>query len=348
MKSEKQPLPAVKDPASDPALRLGGVALSNGLIVVSAAHWAAAIREEDGSISVASGKKPLLPGTGEKAILKRGTFSGGARGGGARSDDAVASGAARGVDGGEEGIPVVRGLGRFAESMLVLGAVKKRLPGARLPFESREVFAALVASMAGSTVVRALAPRSALIQEAGTALAAFVPAMVAVKDSPVSGYHGAEHKVIGAREEALRAAAEEGAGGAKKRAGAVRRRNAAKADLGTVAGDAAAAPKEHDRCGSNLVGPFLFASVLANVLARGRYGRKTPLRATVAGAASLGLALEGLRWADKHPDSLVARMMMLPGKAIQSAVTTSEPTPEQLEVGQRALEELLRLESAAR
>lgn len=278
---------AATDSAADPALRLGGIALANGLVVVSKENWAAAIREADGTIGVASGKKPHA---------------------------------------GAEGVPLLRGLSRFAESLMVLGVVKKRLPGAQMPFENRRVAGALAASMAGATAVRAMAPRSALVQETGTALAAFIPAVLSVKNSPVSGYHGAEHKVIGAREEALRAADKTGAG------------------VADATGDAAAAPKEHDRCGSNLIGPFLIASVVTNLLARDRYGRRTPMRSAAAGAASLGLALEALRWADKHADSVLARLMMAPGRAVQKSLTTSEPTAEQLEVGERALGELLRLE----
>jgi uncharacterized protein YqhQ len=304
--------------ASDLAERLGGIALSNGLVVLSREHWAAAIREADGIISVASGKKPQLPGTGERA---------------------AAAHSASGARGLSEGIPLIRGLGRFAESLMVLGVVKKRLPGAQLPFENKRVAGALAVAMAGATTVRAMAPRSALIQETGTALAAFVPAVLSVKNSPVSGYHGAEHKVIGGREEALRAAKRAGdAAGAPKATGAG-------PDAG-LTGDAGAAPKEHDRCGSNLVGPFILATVMTNLLARDRSGRKTPLRSAAAGAASLGLALEAMRWANKHADSLLARLMMMPGRAMQKGLTTSEPTPDQLEVGERALAELLRLEGA--
>lgn len=36
--------------------------------------------------------------------------------------------------------------------------------------------------------------------------------------------------------------------------------------------------------------------------------------------------------------------MMSPGRAVQKLVTTKEPTAEQLEVGERAIAELLRLE----
>jgi uncharacterized protein YqhQ len=62
--------------------------------------------------------------------------------------------------------------------------------------------------------------------------------------------------------------------------------------------------------------------------------------------ASLGLALEALRWASRHGDSILARLMLSPGRAVQKALTTSEPSAGQLEVGERALEELLRLENA--
>jgi hypothetical protein len=331
------------------------VALTNGLVLVSNNHWAAAIREADGTISVASGKKPRLPGTGDP--------------GRAGSDR-------EGSDrGGSDGIPVLRGLGRFAESLLVLGLVKKHLPHARLPIEGARVAAALAASFAAGTAVRALTPGSPVAQEAGTALAGLIPAVLVVRNSSVAGYHGAEHKVIGAREEALRAAArakaeEGGSGGGSSGGtgvlavgGASRARGAAGSAPGTgrtgqsrgisvdeaatLTGDAAAAAKEHDRCGSNLIGPFLFATVLANLLARGRSGRRTPLRSAVAGAASLGIALEGMRWATAHPRSPLARAMMLPGRALQKSLTTSEPSAEQLEVGERALAELLRLERAA-
>src|SRR5690242_4399728 len=39
-------------------LRLGGMALRNGLLVHGPTHWAAAVRRSDGSIEVASERKP--------------------------------------------------------------------------------------------------------------------------------------------------------------------------------------------------------------------------------------------------------------------------------------------------
>ena len=43
-------------------LRLGGMALQNGLLVHGPTHWAAAIRTKDGEIKVASGRKLDLGG----------------------------------------------------------------------------------------------------------------------------------------------------------------------------------------------------------------------------------------------------------------------------------------------
>jgi hypothetical protein len=374
----KRPPQGEYDPAADPALRMGGIALKNGLVLVSERNWAAAIREDDGTISVASGPKPHVPGSGGPAREARaprrapdgGAYvvvsgaAGASTGTAADADKAVSAtggagahlGAARAAAraaagprrGASAGVPLLRGLGRFGESLMVLGIVKSRLPNAKLPLEGGRVLAALAASAAATSAVRAAAPKSAFAQETGTALAAFIPAMLAVKNSAISGYHGAEHKVIGGREEALRAAVREEALGARGREaapGAPTQVGAAAAGAALI-GDSAAATKEHDRCGSNLVGPYLLATVATSMLARGRSGQKTPVGSALAGAASLGLALEALRWATKHGDSVLARLMLMPGRAIQKRLTTTEPTTEQLEVGQRALEELLRLEVA--
>ena len=45
-------------PVTEGKLRLGGMALRNGLLVHGPTHWAAAVRAADGSIKVASGPKP--------------------------------------------------------------------------------------------------------------------------------------------------------------------------------------------------------------------------------------------------------------------------------------------------
>ena len=320
--------------------RIGGIALKNGLALVTERHWAAAIREADGSISVASGEKIRLPGNGSGVTGgrgRRGAARGAATGAGATSRGSTSRETTSGEVAASAGVPLLRGLGRFGESLLVLGLVKTSLPHAGLPFEGGRVAVALAGSMAATSAVKAWAPKSAVVEEVGTALAAFLPAVLSLKNTATSSYHGAEHKVIGGREAALRAAA--GADAAPNGAA-----QAAGDDI--VIGDSAAATKEHDRCGSNLVGPYLLATVATNLLARGRSGRKSPAAQAVAGAASLGIALEALRWANKNADSILARLMMSPGRAIQKRLTTTEPTAEQLEVGERALAELMRLENA--
>ena len=51
---------AADDADAPEKLRLGGMALGNGLLVHGPTHWAAAVRRGDGSIGVASGRKPRL------------------------------------------------------------------------------------------------------------------------------------------------------------------------------------------------------------------------------------------------------------------------------------------------
>jgi len=78
-------------PVTEGKLRLGGMALRNGLLVHGPTHWAAAVRRPDGSIEVASERKPeLVPGLVTK-------------------------------------VPGLRGPVKLAEAMLVLPTVRKRM-----------------------------------------------------------------------------------------------------------------------------------------------------------------------------------------------------------------------------
>ena len=60
-------------------LRLGGMALRNGLLIHGPGHWAAAVRTRDGAIASASGPKPRFtqvdgrvpPGLGEDVARRR-------------------------------------------------------------------------------------------------------------------------------------------------------------------------------------------------------------------------------------------------------------------------------------
>jgi uncharacterized protein YqhQ len=262
---------------SDKTPQMGGIALANGLIFVTEKHWAAAIRDSAGTIKKASGSRPRLGSMGK--------------------------------------VPLVRGVSRFGETIFTMAQVRAQLPEAVLLLETRRVATALGLSLAAASAVKALAGTSALAEEAGSALAAFVPAVLVLRDSPVTAYHGAEHKLIGGREAV---------------------------DKGL---DKASATKEHDRCGSNLVGPLLLFTVAGNLLQRKLGVRNSPVASTIAGVAGLGASIELLRWSSKHGSNPMAKIFLAPGRLMQRHLTTTEPSAAQLEVGETALRELLRLEA---
>ena len=257
-------------------LRLGGMALRNGLLVHGPTHWAAAVRTPDGSLRVASGPKPRL-----------------------RRLDAV---------------PGLRGVVRLAEAFAVIPLVKRGLPEARLPFQDGSV----VAVAAGAAALGTLARRR-LRGTAGEAAAAGVslaPALFALQGGELAAYHGVEHKAIAAYE------APEDA-------------------------DAAAAAKEHDRCGSHLVTPMLAANLAGTLLLRRVLEKPGPLAGAGVALASTAAAVEVFAWAERHADTRAARAIRRPGFELQRAMGTREPDEAQLEVGRAALAEILRVEGAS-
>jgi uncharacterized protein YqhQ len=143
-------------------LRLGGMALRNGLLIHGPTSWAAAARDQDGEIQVASGRKPVL--APELAVR----------------------------------VPLLRGPLRLAEAFLLIPTVRMRLRAARLPFEDLRVLAAMfVASSAGRALRRRESSAAGELMQAALGLA---PAMVALSDRNLAAYHGVEHKAIGAYE----------------------------------------------------------------------------------------------------------------------------------------------------
>jgi uncharacterized protein YqhQ len=143
-------------------LRLGGMALRNGLLIHGPTSWAAAARDQDGEIQVASGPKPALA-----------------------PDLAVR-------------VPLLRGPLRLAEAFLLIPTVRMKLRAARLPFEDVRVIAAMfIASSASRALRRKRASATSELIQAALGLA---PAMVALSDRNLAAYHGAEHKAIGAYE----------------------------------------------------------------------------------------------------------------------------------------------------
>lgn len=252
-------------------LRLGGMALSNGVLVHGPTSWGAAVRARDGSIRSAAGPKR-------------------------RFAENVTT-------------PFLRGPLRLAEGLAVLPDVRRALPEARFPFERPRVAVTVIAGAA----VAGAARRSSLslpLREAIAALASLAPAALALRGGELASYHGAEHISIGTYE-----TGEE-------------------------------ATREHDRCGGHLVGPMLVTTAAASALAA-----RVPVRARTAARAvgaigAVGAAVEVFAWMGRHPDHPVSRALARPGHALQTRVSTAEPSAAQLEVAEAALAACLGAEDA--
>lgn len=257
-------------------LRLGGMALRNGLLIHGPTHWAAAVRDRDGGIEVASERKPeLAPG-----LVAR--------------------------------MPGLRGPVKLAEAILVLPLARRRLPAARMPFEDGRVLLAVGATLAATSLLRrrrpATAAREGLIQLVGA-----IPAVVALMDRDLAAYHGVEHKAIAAYEQGI--------------------------------DDVASVPKEHDRCGSNLIVPMMLLSAGGEIALERLVERPSAGARALTGLAGASIAVEMFAWSDRHHGEPLAEAFHTPGREIQRHLATREPTPEQLEVGLAALAEILRVEA---
>ena len=263
-------------------LRLGGMALRNGLLIHGPTHWAAAVRDRDGGIEVGSERKPEL------------------------APSLVAK------------MPGLRGPLKLAEAMLVLPLARRRLPAARLPFEDVRVLTAAAGTILLTSLLRKRLPTSTVREGLVQAIGA-VPALVALSDRDLAAYHGVEHKAI--------AAYEQGDG-----------------TPGTD--EVAAVPKEHDRCGSNLIVPMMLLSAGGTVLLERLVESPSAAARAGVGLGGASLAVEMFAWSDRHHGEPLAEAFHTPGREIQRLVATKEPTPEQLEVGIAALDEILRVEAA--
>jgi uncharacterized protein YqhQ len=141
-------------------LRLGGMALRNGLLVHGPTHWAAAVRDDEGNVVTASGRKPRV-----QAVDR---------------------------------VPGVRGVVRLGEAFAVIPLVKRALPQARLPFENPSVLGvAAGASLVGAALRRRVGGPSG---EAAAAMLSLAPAVLALRGGELAAYHGVEHKAIAAYE----------------------------------------------------------------------------------------------------------------------------------------------------
>jgi uncharacterized protein YqhQ len=255
---------------ADEKIRLGGMALQNGVLVHGPTAWAVAVRTPGGELKVASGRKR--------------------------------------VRGAEVTSPLLRGPARLLDAMLLLPRIRRALPEARLPFERPVVVGSMLASGVAVRMLRESRRLRPLVKELLAGALSLVPATLALRGSSLAAYHGAEHITIGTYEH------------------------------GEPRG------KEHERCGSHLVGPLLVTSAIGAALAAKAPAALRGFARAGAVVGALAAATELFSWMVQHPDHPVAKALARPGHELQHRLATAEPDPEQLEVADAALRACLQLE----
>jgi uncharacterized protein YqhQ len=253
-------------------IRLGGMALANGVLVHGPTAWACAVRLPDGRLEVAAAHKRFRAATVER--------------------------------------PLLRGPARLLEVVTLLPQVRRKLPSARLPFERPAVVATMVVSAIAAQAVKRSSLRP-LARELAGSLLSLAPTALAVRGSDVAAYHGAEHISIGTYEH-----------------GEPR-------------------DKEHERCGSHMVGPLLVSSAVGGAMASRAPEQLRPAARATAQLGALAASTEIFAWMVRNPDSRISRLLARPGHELQHRLATEEPTPEQLEVAEAALRACLELEHGA-
>jgi uncharacterized protein YqhQ len=256
-------------------VRLGGMALQNGVLVHGPTAWGCAVRDEDGELHVASGRKPhLAPAARQRMPMLRG--------------------------------PII-----LAEAFALLPMVRRAIPQARFPFERPSVLAAILGTAVAARALRRsrLSPGARELAAAGVA---FLPAALALRGPDLAAYHGAEH-----------------------------------ISIGTYENGGEPAPKEHPRCGSQLIAPMVATSLAVNVAASKAPAGTRGLARLVGTAGAIGGSVEVFSWVARNPSHPVARALARPGFELQRHLSTAEPSGDQLEVANAARDACLALEREA-
>ena len=260
---------------AEDTVRLGGMALQNGVLVHGPTAWGCAVRDGDGTLRVASGRKPHLAPVARRKV------------------------------------PILRGPIILAEAFALLPTVRRALPQARFPFEKPSVLAAIL----GTAVVARTLRRSRLsagTRELAAAGVAFLPAALALRGPQLAAYHGAEH-----------------------------------ISIGTYENGGTPAPKEHPRCGSQLIAPMVASSLAVNVVAAKAPAGTRSLTRLVGTAGAIGGSVEIFSWVARNPEHPLARVLARPGFELQRHLSTAEPSEDQLEVANAARDACLALERSA-
>ena len=140
-------------------IRLGGMALPNGVLVHGPNSWACAIRNDRGEIEVASARKTI------------------------RSTKITQ--------------PFLRGPVRLAEALAVLPQVKRALPHAKLPMQSPRTLVSMVTAAVAAKQISESERLRPLARELLSGMLSLAPAVLALRGSDLAAYHGAEHISIG-------------------------------------------------------------------------------------------------------------------------------------------------------
>jgi uncharacterized protein YqhQ len=205
--------------------------------------------------------------------------------------------------------PVLRGPARIAEVFALLPQVKRALPEAQLPMERPRVLASMIGS---AFVLRGLRNSGLrpLTRELVNGVLSVAPAAFALRGGDLAAYHGAEHVSIGSYEHGE------------------------------------ARPKEHERCGSHLLGPMLLTTAAGNLMAEQAPRRLRPAAKLVAAVGSVAASVEIFSWMTRNGEHPLARALAKPGHELQHRLGTREPNSDQLEVADAALRACLQLENA--
>jgi uncharacterized protein YqhQ len=155
---------------TDEKLRLGGMALANGVLVHGPKSWACAIRTEDGQLKVAAQRKGQWASKVES--------------------------------------PFLRGPARLLDAMAIIPQIRRALPEAKLPFQRPAVAVAMVGSATVVRALRGSRSIGPATQEIVSGLLSIAPAALALRTADVAAYHGAEHISIGSYEQGERATKE--------------------------------------------------------------------------------------------------------------------------------------------
>ena len=146
---------------SEEKIRLGGMALPNGVLVHGPHSWACAIRREDGRIEVVSSHKRF-----QASRIQN---------------------------------PLLRGPARIAEALALLPQIKLKLPAARLPMENPRTLVSMMGAAVFVRGLRESSLRP-VARELLAAIVSVAPAVLALRGGELAAYHGAEHISIGTYE----------------------------------------------------------------------------------------------------------------------------------------------------